>query len=269
MFEQEFPSSHLILFVAAWQMGSTAIPLMGKWHFLELREMMKKKIVNIVLAGARYVLRTKKYNKFFKGEINKVNLGCGLHCRFGWINVDGSLTSLLGTQITSLNKMLFKMAGSSSFYTFEEYNDIVKNKKLWWFNLTEGSPFDSDTVDVVFTSHFLEHLNKVDGHRFLEEAHRIMKKGGLIRIIVPDLNIAIKKFNDGLVDDTLDTFFYTSKFDYFSCHRYLYNYSTLEKKLNEIGFMEIRQCTFQQGECPDIQFLDVYPDFSLYVEARK
>lgn len=234
-----------------------------------LREMLKKKIVNFVLAGARYVLRSRKYNKYFKGEINKVNLGCGLHCCFGWINVDGSLTSLLGTQVTALNKMLFEMAGSSSFYSFEEYNDIVKNKKLWWFNLIEGAPFDSDTVDVIFTSHFLEHLNKVDGYRFLQEAYRVMKRGGLIRVIVPDLNVAIKNINNGVVDGTLDAFFYTSQFDDFSCHRYIYNFCSLSEKLKEIGFVEIRQCSFQEGECPEIDFLDVCPEISLYVEAKK
>ena len=64
-------------------------------------------------------------------NIKKVNLGCGMHCLNGWLNIDGSLTSLLGTNIDVLNKLLFKFAGSSEYYDFSHFNDVIKNKKLY------------------------------------------------------------------------------------------------------------------------------------------
>jgi predicted SAM-dependent methyltransferase len=124
-------------------------------------------------------------------------------------------------------------------------------------------------VDVVFSSHFLEHLNKTDGINFLKEIYRSLKKEGMVRILVPDLEVAIKRFNDGDINKTQDLFFYTSENCDFSAHKYNYTFETLNEILKDIGFSNIIKRSYQEGDCPDIEYLDVYPDHSLYVEARK
>lgn len=43
------------------------------------------------------------------------------------------------------------------------------------------------SVDAVYHSHLLEHLSKEDALRFLSECRRILKPGGTIRVVVPDL----------------------------------------------------------------------------------
>jgi predicted SAM-dependent methyltransferase len=231
---------------------------------------MKKILVNMLLNISGKMKKNVKYNKYFiENEKSLVNLGCGMHCLPKWINVDGSLSSLLGSNNSAWNKFLYKMAGSSEYYTFEEYNDVIVNKKLYWANLINGVPFDDDSIDVVFTSHFLEHLNKTDGLSFLKEIYRSLKNGGLVRILVPDLDIAIKRFNNGEIDKTQDLFFYTSENCDFSAHKYNYTFETLKDKLEKIGFNKIIKQSYKKGECPDIEYLDVYPDHSLYIEARK
>ncbi|MDP3290527.1 MAG: methyltransferase domain-containing protein [Sulfuricurvum sp.] len=230
---------------------------------------MKKKLINLLLKLAGIIKKNKTYNEGFDTGKLFVNLGCGMHCVKGWLNIDGSLTSLLGTKNEFFNKLLYKLAGSSQYYSFETFNDVIVTKKLSWYNLVDGIPLKSNSADVVFTSHFLEHLSKTNGYRFLEESYRVLKRNGLIRIAVPDLEIAIQKFNNGEIDQTQDLFFYTSEDCDFSAHKYNYTFDTLKEKLEKIGFKDVIKRTYQEGECPDIGYLDVYPDHSLYVEAKK
>lgn len=230
---------------------------------------MKKKLITIILKIAGFAKKNKYYNGCMEKEKKLVNLGCGMHCLQGWLNIDGSLTALLGTKSRFLNKILYRLAGSSQYYTFEIFNEVIVNKKLRWYNLVDGIPLKDTSIDVVFTSHFLEHLSKTDGYRLLQESFRVLKPNGLIRIAVPDLDIAIKKFNAGEIESTQDLFFYTSEDCDFSAHKYNYTFDTLKNKLEKIGFKNVIKCNYQEGECPDIGYLDVYPDHSLYVEAKK
>lgn len=58
-------------------------------------------------------------------------------------------------------------------------------------NLLKGIPFDTDTFDLVYHSHVLEHFTREDGAHFVSECVRVLKPGGVLRISTPDLeNIA-------------------------------------------------------------------------------
>jgi len=48
-------------------------------------------------------------------------------------------------------------------------------------------PVASGTFDAVYSSHVLEHLTEEDGLRLAREMFRILKPGGVCRIVVPDL----------------------------------------------------------------------------------
>jgi SAM-dependent methyltransferase len=54
-------------------------------------------------------------------------------------------------------------------------------------DLRKGIPFEDNTVDIAYHSHFLEHLDPPAGRRFLLEVKRVLKPGGIQRIVVPDL----------------------------------------------------------------------------------
>ena len=49
----------------------------------------------------------------------------------------------------------------------------------------DGIPFPDDSIDDIFSSHFLEHLDDSDARDFLQECMRVVKKGGRICIRVP------------------------------------------------------------------------------------
>jgi SAM-dependent methyltransferase len=54
-------------------------------------------------------------------------------------------------------------------------------------DLRTGLPFEPDSCDAVYHSHVLEHLTREDGRRLLTECFRVLKPGGVVRIVVPDL----------------------------------------------------------------------------------
>lgn len=82
-----------------------------------------------------------------------LNLGCGSRYHKSWTNIDFTSTG----------------------------EGVIAH------NLTKGIPFEDDTFDAVYHSHVLEHFSKNDAVFFLKECFRVLKKDGIIRIAVPDL----------------------------------------------------------------------------------
>ena len=54
-------------------------------------------------------------------------------------------------------------------------------------DLRTGIPLPDEYADAVYHSHVLEHFSREDAKSFLQECHRILKPGGVLRISVPDL----------------------------------------------------------------------------------
>ncbi|OGB74178.1 hypothetical protein A2V68_00125 [candidate division Kazan bacterium RBG_13_50_9] len=52
-------------------------------------------------------------------------------------------------------------------------------------DITKPLVFPSSSVDVIFTEHVIEHINLTDGIHFLHEAKRVLKPGGVLRIVSP------------------------------------------------------------------------------------
>ena len=82
-----------------------------------------------------------------------LNLGCGKRFHTDWVNVDF----------------------------------VSSGKGVIAHNLLQGIPFGENEFDVVYHSHVLEHFSKDDAKKFIAECYRVLKKGGILRIAVPDL----------------------------------------------------------------------------------
>lgn len=83
----------------------------------------------------------------------KINVACGSSFSRGWINIDFSPSSSEVRQV----------------------------------NMLHGLPFADNSCDVIYASHFLEHLTPDMAEYFLRESFRVLRVGGRIRIVVPDL----------------------------------------------------------------------------------
>ena len=56
-------------------------------------------------------------------------------------------------------------------------------------NLLKRLPFNSSTFDLVYSSHFVEHIPATLLPSFLAECYRVLKPGGYLRLVLPDLAI--------------------------------------------------------------------------------
>jgi SAM-dependent methyltransferase len=55
------------------------------------------------------------------------------------------------------------------------------------WDVSEGLPFGDDQVDACYASHVLEHLTREQARRLVAESFRVLRRGGVIRLAVPDL----------------------------------------------------------------------------------
>ena len=76
-------------------------------------------------------------------------------------------------------------------------------------DLEKGLPFRSNSIDYIYCSHVLEHINNFE--ELLEEIYRIVKKNGKIHIVVPHFSNTL-----AYSDYTHKRFFGYFTFDYFS-----------------------------------------------------
>lgn len=112
----------------------------------------------------------------------KLNLGCGDQTPEGWINVDYAW----GAKIAKIP--IFNGLGLTN---------LKWDKKIIIHNLLKHFPWENESIDVVYSSHTLEHFTREDGFRFLNECYRVLKNGGIIRIIVPDLKAFTLEYLEG------------------------------------------------------------------------
>lgn len=211
----------------------------------------------------------------------KINLGCGYIGHPDWINVDYGILAFIN-KFPFLKKIVFALKLAP-----EVYNQTWP-KNLRVIDLRKNFPFEDNSVSYIFTAHFFEHLQKFEGLRLLKSCYRSLNLGGVMRILVPDLDIVVRQYQES--EDPLEKVekinnhfwgfkkisepptFHQRVLNFFTRgHQWLYNFEYLKKMLVAAGFdpAKIVRCQYQQGKVPDIDFLDNHPDHSLIVEATK
>ncbi|HUS10197.1 MAG TPA: methyltransferase domain-containing protein [Pyrinomonadaceae bacterium] len=168
-----------------------------------------------------------------------------------------------------LLSLAYRCSGARQFYSNEVYCDTLQQNVFVHHNLHHGIPLQDQTADFIYSSHFLEHLDRVSARRLLEECFRVLKEGGVLRIAVPDLEHAWKMYRDGDKDHMLQIFFFTEDETGLGQHRYAYDYAMLEVLLSELGYDAVQHKQFQKGATPDLEVLDNREDYTLFVEARR
>ena len=71
-------------------------------------------------------------------------------------------------------------------------------------DLRRGLPFADEECDAVYHSHVLEHLTTDAGRDLLVECHRVLRAGGIVRVVVPDLERIARDYLHALENGTLD-----------------------------------------------------------------
>jgi predicted SAM-dependent methyltransferase len=224
----------------------------------------------LITAISNFLARSNRNNRIaiLKDSITKVNIGCGLSVAPGWLNVDASLNAWIASKPRWMHRLSYKFSGANRFYSESVYCETLANNRFIFHDIKFGLPFRDQAVDFIFSSHFLEHLDKRRGRKLLAECRRVLKESGVLRIGVPDLEYAWELYRRGEKELMLHDFFFTGTDTDFSQHRSAYDFELLSKVLAEVGFREIRRVAFRQGVTPDIELLDNRPEYTLFVEAK-
>lgn len=118
-----------------------------------------------------------------------------------------------------------------------------------WIDVRNGLPFKTGSVDSIYTSQMIEHLFPDELDRFLAECYRVLKFGGGLRILVPNLKSAIVAYSQDRHDFFSDwPRSYRSLGGRFSnwifCdgqHRVGLDFSYLSELLHKAGFRDIAE----------------------------
>ncbi len=226
------------------------------------------KITELALSAA-YFINLMRGRLVITEPVVKVNLGAGLAVAPGWVNVDGSFNALLANLPSIFHGIAYRLSGANRYYARDAYLNILGKHRFVFFNLAVGVPFRENSVDYMFTSHFLEHLRLSQARRLLKESFEALKPGGLFRITVPDLEYALSLYPNAK-EEMLERFFFVDDdSNDLSSHKYMYDFDLLKRMLEDIGFTKVKRFEFKSGECPDLNILDNRPDESLFVECHK
>lgn len=179
-----------------------------------------------------------------------LHLGCGPKYLPGFVNIDGNLFNRL---------------------------DL-------WLDVRNGLPFPSNSVDSIYSTHMFEHFYSDELNLLLRECLRVLKPGGGIRLIVPNLESAITAYRrneSDWFDDSFPRHFDSlgGRFSNFvfcdGQHRTAFDFSYLDEVLRAAGFREVERSAegksrlyasqvppYEPGDSADLPH-------SLYVEAFK
>jgi len=93
-------------------------------------------------------------------NIIRINIGSGNWSCDGWTNLD---------------------------YPSEWYNKAQKKHEIVPYNIREDNiPYEDNSVDVIYCSHVIEHIENEYIQKMFNECYRVLKKEGIIRICCPD-----------------------------------------------------------------------------------
>jgi predicted SAM-dependent methyltransferase len=165
-------------------------------------------------------------------------------------------------------------------------------------NVLRGLPFRAGSVRHIFVSHFLEHLFfPRDVKPFLAELRRVLAPGGVVRIVVPDIEQCIDAYtakdpvffgsrretwdwwpeNPTRLEDFLAYAGAGAEPAYlFESHKYGYDFETLQRILEDAGFIGTKRSSFMGSDHPALRVDDIsevakakYGDryYSLFAEA--
>ena len=139
------------------------------------------------------------------------------------------------------------------------------------WDLKNGIPLKDNSVDLIYSSHLLEHIPFKELILFLNECRRVLKKNGVFSVCVPNARNYINAYMKGetfKVNNWINTGSKLDQVNYMAYmdghHKYLFDEENLIKTLLSAGFRSAELRNFDSN-------LDIKErDFeSIYALARK
>ncbi|OGU35883.1 MAG: hypothetical protein A2315_15900 [Ignavibacteria bacterium RIFOXYB2_FULL_35_12] len=211
----------------------------------------------------------------------RVNIGCGQTPTLGWRNFDNSLSLRLAKipfAADFLKKIGWIEQAQYEFIRFASVNNIE------YGDATKGLHIKSSSVEVLYSSHMIEHLDRNGAARFLKEAFRLLQPGGLMRLTIPDIKKQVTQYN---INDDADRFMelthlcsyrpisFSQRLQLLIVgprnHQWMYDGKSLVRLLQNFGFINAEILPAGKTNIKDYWPLDLHEreSESVYVEAVK
>jgi SAM-dependent methyltransferase len=224
---------------------------------------------------------------------DRLNLGCGPNAPPGWTNLDGSWNAWFSHH-RHLRRVLRRIGIINASNQGAQWNvsPVVHD-------LRKPLPFKENTFSAIYGAHVLEHLYRVEADALLAECNRILKPGGVIRLVVPDLHFLVVDYLHGrnggstaanrwTAADRLNErlafrsaqppggnllFRFYALWKDFHSHKWMYDSDSLGHALEIAGFAPVVKREFRCSEIPGIEEVEepgrVLDGVGICVEGRK
>jgi predicted SAM-dependent methyltransferase len=100
--------------------------------------------------------------------------------------------------------------------------------------------FESNKFELVYASHILEHFSIPEVPSVLQEWHRILKPGGILRLGVPDFPTIIEIYQNTKDIKEIQGPLMGGQTDIFNFHKSVYDKQFISLMLHNTGFREVR-----------------------------
>jgi SAM-dependent methyltransferase len=212
--------------------------------------------------------------------MKKLNLGSGPKEIKGWTNYDNSYSLYLSRHSIHIIKLMniMKIISDKKLKLIEKY----KEQKIIWADIVNHIPEENNTVDVIYLSHVIEHIDEHEVGKLFNEIKRVMKHGGVLRISVPNIRILVEDYlKNRDADQFIERTMLSNKrpksiFDKLQIilvgtrnHQWMYDEQSLVKLLNRFEFKNIKVLEPGITNITESSGLDLYEraDESLYIEC--
>lgn len=200
----------------------------------------------------------------------KLNLGSGPKSVNGWENLDWGWLPFFGKY--RINKLFYRFG-----LLDKSYNSNWENVKL--VDIRKRLPYSDSSVDYIYCSHVLEHFSPKETGEILKDCKRVLKKKGILRVVLPDLDKIIRNYKSpddfnneffGYEKKLYESFLGKIKEKFIRPHVWMYNVESFRKVLENCGFVNVKVYSYRKGKCKDIINLDksIYRNLSFYIEAE-
>lgn len=122
-------------------------------------------------------------------------------------------------------------------------------------DISDLSIFEDESVDLIYCCHALEYFDKQEAQeRVLPEWHRVLKRGGMLRVAVPDFEAIAEvylKYKDLEHKGILGPLYgkmtvKTTEGEKTIYHKTVYDFESLKKTIESAGFKNIRRYDWRQ-----------------------
>ena len=112
-------------------------------------------------------------------------------------------------------------------------------------DITDLSQFDDGSIEEIYASHTVEHIDNNDVQKTLKGIHRVLKDGGKFYVSVPDMDILCRLFLDPKAPLNIKyevmRMMFGGQVDEFDYHYFGWNMLLMEYFLKDAGFKKIER----------------------------